>query len=104
MPMKKIYREIVLLKRGRCHPVDIYSVIISFIKSTNLRECSHDTCPHKCAGYLPSSYNSCLLYYYYRVPHVIHTLRLGVRAAAGYRYVAHCSSLSSFISLKYIYS
>ncbi len=32
------------------------------------------------------------------VPPIIHTLCLGVRAAAGY------SSLSSFISLKYVYS
>ncbi|BAS79900.1 Os02g0630650 [Oryza sativa Japonica Group] len=38
------------------------------------------------------------------VTHIIHTLRLEVRDAAGARSVARCSSLSSFISLKYIYS
>ena len=54
MPMKKICREIVLLKRGRCHRVDIYSIIISFLKNTNPRECPRDTCPHKCTSYLPS--------------------------------------------------
>ncbi|BAT02652.1 Os07g0616100 [Oryza sativa Japonica Group] len=35
------------------------------------------------------------------VPPVIRTLRLVVRAAAGYKSVVRCSSLSSFISLKY---
>ncbi|BAS74144.1 Os01g0728000, partial [Oryza sativa Japonica Group] len=40
----------------------------------------------------------------YLVPPAIHTLRLGVCAAAGYRSVARCSSLSSFNSLKYVYS
>jgi hypothetical protein len=30
-------------------------------------------------------------------------LRLGVRAATGYKSVAYCSSLSSFISLKYMF-
>jgi hypothetical protein len=34
----------------------------------------------------------------------IHTLCLEVRAAADYRSVARCFSLSSFISLKYVYS
>ena len=38
------------------------------------------------------------------VPPVIHTRCFGVRAAAGYRSVACCSSISSFILLKYIYS
>ena len=38
------------------------------------------------------------------VPPIIHVLRFRVRAAAGYRSVACCSSLSSFISLKYVYS
>ena len=38
------------------------------------------------------------------VSHVIHTLSLGVRAAASYRFVARCFSFSSFISLKYVYS
>ena len=35
---------------------------------------------------------------------VIHTLRVGVRAAVGYKSVVRCSSLSFFTSLKYIYS
>jgi hypothetical protein len=35
------------------------------------------------------------------VPPVIHTLRLGVRAIAGYK---RCSSLSLFIFLKYVCS
>ena len=35
---------------------------------------------------------------------VIPTLRLEVRAVAGYRSVIRCFSLSSFISLKYVYS
>ena len=38
------------------------------------------------------------------VPHVIHTLRFGVRATAGYKSVARCSSLSLFIFLKYVCS
>jgi hypothetical protein len=38
------------------------------------------------------------------IPPIIHIVCLGVRAAAGYRSVARCSSLSSFISLKYVYS
>lgn len=38
------------------------------------------------------------------VPPIIYTLRLGVRTAAGYRSVACCSFLSSFILLKYVYS
>jgi hypothetical protein len=38
------------------------------------------------------------------VPPVTHTLRLEVRATAGYKFVARCSSLSSFIFLKYVYS
>jgi hypothetical protein len=35
------------------------------------------------------------------VPPVMHTLCLGVRAAADYRFVARCSSLSSFILYTY---
>lgn len=38
------------------------------------------------------------------VPPVIRTLWFEVRATAGYKSVARCSSLSSFNSLKYIYS
>ncbi len=38
------------------------------------------------------------------VPPIIHTLCLGVHAVAGYRSIAHCSSLLSFVLLKYIYS
>ena len=38
------------------------------------------------------------------VPHVIYTLCLGVRAAAGYKYVVRCYYLSSFIISIYVYS
>lgn len=35
---------------------------------------------------------------------VVHTIYLKVYAIAGYKFVARCSSLSSFIFLKYVYS
>jgi hypothetical protein len=38
------------------------------------------------------------------VPPIMHILCLRVRAAAGYGSVVRCYSLSSFISLKYVYS
>jgi hypothetical protein len=38
------------------------------------------------------------------VPPVIHTFRIGVRTGAGYKSIARCSSLSSFILLKYVYN
>ena len=38
------------------------------------------------------------------VPPAIHTLHLVVRVVVGYRSVDRCSSLSSFISLKYVYN